>query len=219
MMGAIHRFVAGTKMKNEYLLEGARNQTGLNAQEFAYHVQSLLNRVSWEIQLAQLNFVNTNDLARFITVTADPSSVELATILLFTLPGAPAILYGDEVGLEGGLPPDSRRGFPSAEKWNQSLLNFHKELSQLRYLYAPLRRGSYKTLHAERMLFLFERRFGDEMMLTAVNAGNEPDQIETNIPTHTKLQKVFGTGNLQRLPDQSFQLNVPPRSSVIFRIS
>jgi glycosidase len=219
MMGAIHRFTAGAKMKNEYLLEGARNQTGLTAQEFAHHIQSLINRVPWEIQLAQLNFINTNDLARFITVTADRASVELATILLFTLPGVPAILYGDEVGLEGGLPPDSRRGFPSKEKWNQSALDFHKELSKLRYLYAPLRRGSFKTLNAERMIFLFERRFGDEIILIAINAGDEPDQIQASIPSHTKLQKVFGTGNLQPIPDKSFELSLPPKSGGIFRIT
>jgi glycosidase len=219
LMGAIHRFTAATIMKNEYLLEGARNQAGLTAQEFAYHVQSLINCIPWEIQLAQFNFINTNDLARFITVTGDRGSVELATILLFTLPGAPAILYGDEVGLEGGLPPDSRRGFPSKEKWNQSVLDFHKELSKLRYLYAPLRRGSFKRLNAERMIFLFERRFGDEIILTAINAGGEPDQIRTNIPSHKRLQKVFGTGNLQRLPDESFELTLPPKSGGIFRIT
>jgi glycosidase len=222
LMGAIHRFAAGARMQNEHLLEGARNQTALTAQEFAHHIESLIGRVPWEIQLAQLNFINTNDLARFITVAGeDHPSVQLATILLFTLPGAPAILYGDEVGLQGGLSPDSRRGFPAESNWDRSSLDFHKEMIQLRNIYAPLRRGTYKRLRAERMLFLFERRFSDEMILIAINAGMESDQIafpSAEIPGHFKVQQLFGAGHLTKVSN-NYELNMPGRSGGIFRIS
>ena len=35
-----------------------------------------------------------------------------------TLPGAPCIYYGDEVGMEGGHDPDCRRAFP----WDEGAL-------------------------------------------------------------------------------------------------
>ena len=38
--------------------------------------------------------------------------LRLATLLQFTLPGAPTIYYGDEVGLTGADDPDDRRTFP-----------------------------------------------------------------------------------------------------------
>ena len=38
--------------------------------------------------------------------------LKLALALLFFLPGAPCIYYGDEIGMLGGKDPDNRRAFP-----------------------------------------------------------------------------------------------------------
>ena len=38
--------------------------------------------------------------------------LELATVVQFTIPGAPTIYYGDEVGMTGADDPDDRRTFP-----------------------------------------------------------------------------------------------------------
>jgi cyclomaltodextrinase / maltogenic alpha-amylase / neopullulanase len=214
LMGAIHRFAAAGRMRNEYLLQGTENDA-LNAAQFARHVESLINKIPYEIQLAQFNFINTHDLARFITVTGDDrASVELATILLFTLPGAPAILYGDEVGLTGGLPPDSRRGFPSEDKWDQSLLTFHKQIIHLRHAHEALQRGSYKTVHAEGMFFAMEREFKNEVVLTAINAGDECDWIKID-DSYINPEVVFGSGKIESSTEGGLQLHVPARTGAV----
>ena len=43
---------------------------------------------------------------------------------IFTVPGAPCIYYGDEIGLEGGEDPLCRAGFPWAhrERWDEDVL-------------------------------------------------------------------------------------------------
>ena len=41
--------------------------------------------------------------------------VELASLIQFTLPGAPTIYYGDEVALTGADDPDDRRTYPWAD--------------------------------------------------------------------------------------------------------
>jgi glycosidase len=217
LMGAIHRFAAAGRMHNEHLINEAQNQPPLNAAEFAFHIESLINKIPYEIQLAQFNFINSHDLARFITVTQDRASVELATVLLFTLPGAPAILYGDEVGLAGGLPPDSRRGFPSEEKWDQSCLEFHKQIIQLRHSHDPLQTGSYKTIHAEGMVFAMERRLKNEIVVTAVNAGNECGRLKV-CESYMNPQVVFGCGKLES-SNGSLQLHIPPRSGSVLCVS
>ncbi len=215
LMGAIHRFAAAGRMRNEHLLKEAQNQPVLNAAEFAFHVESLINKMPYEIQLAQFNFINTHDLARFITVASDDrASVELATILLFTLPGTPAILYGDEVGLAGGLPPDSRRGFPTEDKWDQSCLNFHKQIIQLRHSHDALQKGSYNTVHAEGMMFAMERHFKNEVTLTAINAGDQPDRIKIS-DSHLNPQVLFGSGKIETHPDGCLQLHMPARSGTV----
>ncbi len=218
LMGAIHRFAATGRMRDEHLSKEPKNQSALSAAEFAFHVESLINKIPYEIQLAQFNFINTHDLARFITVTGDDrASVELATILLSTLPGAPALLYGDEVGLGGGLPPDSRRGFPSKENWDHSSLNFHKQIIQLRHSHDALQKGSYNTVYAERMLFAMERRFKNEVIVTAINAGDQPDRIKiSNLFLNPRV--LFGSGKIKTHPDGCLQLHIPARSGTVLSV-
>lgn len=52
-----------------------------------------------------------------------PASALMALTLLYMLPGAPCIFYGDEVGLEGGRDPDCRRCMP----WNELTQNFREQ--------------------------------------------------------------------------------------------
>ncbi len=46
-------------------------------------------------------------------VAAGKARVRLASLIQFTLPGAPTVYYGDEVGITGADDPDDRRTFPS----------------------------------------------------------------------------------------------------------
>ena len=41
--------------------------------------------------------------------------VRLASLIQFTVPGAPTVYYGDEVGLTGDDDPDDRRTYPWAD--------------------------------------------------------------------------------------------------------
>ncbi len=72
--------------------------------------------------------------------------LRLATLLQFTLPGAPTIYYGDELGLTGAGDPDDRRTFPvlgaggalpasadaSLHAWYQALASLRADLPVLR---------------------------------------------------------------------------------------
>ncbi len=74
-----------------------------------------------EAQRAHLNILDTHDTPRFVTAAGgDFSALHLAILMQMTLPGAPSIYYGTEVGLEGGRDPDCRRAFPWDERrWRQ----------------------------------------------------------------------------------------------------
>ena len=104
----------------------------------------------WEIQLTQLNLLASHDTARLLSIAnGDRDSVELATLLLLTYPGAVSIYYGDEVGLEGAIDPDSRRGFPAESDWDRELLEIHRQLITLRHQHPALRTGDYRVLYAQ----------------------------------------------------------------------
>ncbi len=76
--------------------------------------------------------------------------------LVLTLPGAPVIYYGDEIGLAGARDPDSRRVFPAELSAAQLATRTQIEaLGRLRKCSVALRRGSYESLSAtpERLVF------------------------------------------------------------------
>ena len=60
---------------------------------------------------AQYNLIGSHDTPRARTVLAgDLAALRLAILLQLTLPGAPSIYYGDEIGLPGtNFDPDTRR--------------------------------------------------------------------------------------------------------------
>ncbi len=161
--------------------KGYRPQQPLTAPQFAERVERLLSLYPWEIQLAQMNLLDSHDTARAITLCGgDEASVRLATLLLLTFPGAPCIFAGDEIGLEGGVPdPDARRAFPweREDLWRHGMLETHRQLIALRRAHAALRRGTFHALLADDMAYAFARRLDDEVLVVVVNAGDHPQAV------------------------------------------
>ena len=47
------------------------------------------------------NFLTNHDMSRLLSDLKDPDQAKLAYAILFTLPGAPCIYYGEELGMQG----------------------------------------------------------------------------------------------------------------------
>lgn len=215
-------FTAGDRVKME-LVESPSYfpYPASSAKEYGQKIQDLLELYPWEIQLTQLNLLDSHDTARLITIAGgDKASVELATLLLFTFPGAPSIYYGDEVGLEGHLDPDSRRSFPMQDSWHQDILDYHKKLIAIRHQYPALRTGSYQVLYAEDMIYGFARCLENEELIVMVNSGTESAEINvtvTNLKTCPN-QLIYGEGKFSwKTENHTTELVVylPPRQGII----
>ena len=141
--------------------------------------------------------------------------MELATLLLLTFPGAPSLYYGDEVGLPGRLDPDCRRTFPPEEEWNRPLLQTHKTLIALRKQYPALRTGKYRTLAAEGLCYVFARILADEMVVVALNVGEQAVQVRLADMAVENGQVLYGEGRIERLGDRTTLLEVPARQGMI----
>jgi cyclomaltodextrinase len=122
-----------------------------------------------------MTLLGSHDKPRFLTLCGgDKRKLLLATAFLFTFPGAPAIYYGDEIGLEGGEDPDNRRCFPWDEaEWDHALLGRVRELVALRRRYSALRKGALVPASAEGRLIAFRRELGGERILVALNADSK----------------------------------------------
>ena len=214
-------FVGGENYDPEFCQHELRPYPPISGNEYAIRIKDLLELYDWEIQLTQLNLLDSHDTPRMLTtVGEDRSSFILSTLLLMTFPGAPSIFYGDEIGLVGGKDPDCRRGFPEAEKWDVEILKIYKELIALRHKYACLQTGSYKTLYANETVYVFARILSGEETIVAVNAGKEQSTVTFAV---TELQSqpdnvVWGSGRLawhNNPSDRKLEITIPARNGLL----
>lgn len=112
---------------------------------------------------AMLNLVGSHDIVRILTVLQDGVDEETAlerlkllSALQMTMPGAPCIYYGDEVGMTGGKDPDNRRTYPWGRE-NEDLLAWTRQIAMLRRGADALQTGRFIPLYAKDKLFAFAR--------------------------------------------------------------
>src|SRR5262249_35908155 len=120
---AIIGFAAGRSL-NEPLVrrhDQYRSITHLDGAHLAARLGELLGAYAPETTAVQLNLLGSHDTPRVLSLLGnDREALELAVLLQATLPGAPCIYSGDEVGVEGGIDPDNRRAFPWDEtRWDR----------------------------------------------------------------------------------------------------
>lgn len=151
-----------------------------DAHRFGERLQALFRAYRRENLYAMYVPLGSHDTERLKTALGGQvEKVKLAFLFQMAFPGAPAIYYGDEIGLEGGKDPDNRRAFPWHESvWNHELRHWVKTLIALRKRYPSLRRGDFIPLLAEERIFAFGRRLGEEKILVALNASGQARRIE-----------------------------------------
>lgn len=96
---------------------------------YSEKLTDLIYRYPKNVDLNLLNLLSSHDTHRFLTEVKDIDKFLIGYALLFFYPGLPMVYYGDEVGLEGGYDPDSRRCFPWKTKdWNIDIYSSLKDL-------------------------------------------------------------------------------------------
>ena len=149
---------------------------------FVEKIESLLNTYSRENVYAMYTTLGTHDTERLFTkVEHNVEKAKLAFLLQMAYPGAPAIYYGDEIGLEGNKDPDCRRAFPwDKAEWRQDLRRWVKKLIALRKKIPALRRGDYYRLMVDtgNDRYAFVRSLGREKVVVAMNAGAHKQSVE-----------------------------------------
>lgn len=130
---------------------------------------------------AQYNLLESHDTARYLTrAGGDERLLKLTVTFQMTYPGAPAIYYGTEIGLQGGRDPDCRRAMPWDEgHWNRKVLDHYRKLIALRKGYPCLRRGAYTRLyaHAQKGVYAFLRHLTEERIVVILNNSDEPYRV------------------------------------------
>ena len=147
----------------------------MGTQRFAEAIDAVVAAYSPEALRAMYVPLGSHDTPRLWTLLGgDLAKVKMAFAFQFAFPGAPAVYYGDEIGLPGGKDPDSRRAFPWEEsQWNADLRAWVQRLIAVRKESVALRRGRYRRVLADdrRRCFAFVRQHPEESVLAVFNPG------------------------------------------------
>ena len=139
---------------------------------FIHRISSMVENYPKQALYTCLNLISSHDVPRALTVLSGAPPVDgmsreqqavytmsrddrelamrrmaLAVVLQMTLPGAPCVYYGDEVGAEGYTDPFNRCCFPWGNE-NLELLDFHKRMIALYNGNICLRTGYFEPLNS-----------------------------------------------------------------------
>ncbi|GAC1540461.1 MAG: hypothetical protein NVS3B10_05150 [Polyangiales bacterium] len=95
----------------------------------------------------------------------------MALGVVYTLPGAPVLYYGDEVGLAGRGDPDTRRPMPAESSLlpaQRALREVVRRLGRARGCSVALRRGAYRSLGSDADHLVYAREADGETALVAI---------------------------------------------------
>jgi len=153
--------------------------------------------------------------------------VRLASLLQFTVPGAPTVYYGDEVGLTGDDDPDDRRTMPWADLGGTpdlALRTHYQGLAALRRATPALRDGSIRFLLADDAAgaLAYGRKAGDQAAVVALNRSGAEQTLEIPVagflPDGTALAAAFSVGTVAggtAVAGGKLAVTLGPRSGVV----
>ena len=192
----------------------------MDAEDFNYFVQRLLDDFRGAA-LYQLNLLGSHDTARLLTIAAgDIQRVLIAYTLLFTLPGAPMVYYGDENGMVGENDPDCRRGMIWTEKdWNLEIRQHLSKLINIRKSHSALKSGDYRSIMTWNGVLAFSRSTEEDQAIIVTNPReaveeiliptDKPDRMWQDLLGEGRYQAKEGFIHLPQLPARSAFVLIP----------
>lgn len=202
---------------------------GVDAHGFAQRLERAMTVYDDAITRVQLNLLGSHDTPRFLSMAGgDVSAARLAALIQMTVPGAPSIYYGDEIGMEGRIDPDSRGSFPwdHPERWDHGLLAYTSGAAALRHAEPVFRHGTLSVIHAEGDVIAYRLTQAEVTAIVVVNTGTAPAQLDLTVPDldrRTLLTRRWEGATADRVPDAisvvegRASLEVAGRDGVVLR--
>jgi neopullulanase len=193
----------------------------IDAQQLAAQIDQMYGLYDWEINFAQMNMLDSHDMARAAWIARDKTAMRLCVLFQMTMPGAPCIYYGDEIGLSAGGDPHCRAAFPWHDEaaWDRELLAFYRQATALRHAHPVLRTGSFETLFAEGEIYAFRRRLGESDAIVVFNASTSPLQQQFHFDNRPngRFQQVWPpiSDQTHSLTDGVIEISIPPREALV----
>lgn len=193
------------------------------------HTARLVHDSGIEPMLKSWVVIDNHDIPRIATQFPEVDRRRMVQALQFTLPGAPNLYYGAEVGMEGGADPANR----GPMRWDlvrddHPEMVWVKRLIDLRRAHRALRIGDFHPI-ASQQLYAFERRTDRvlETRIVVANPGDTPVRerlmvANAHLMDDTPMVDLLGLVPPAALPPVSFgpgfiTVSLPPRGVVVLQ--
>ena len=189
---------------------------------FSGRIERLYSGYRMESHAGLLNLLDSHDTPRALWMLGgDKSALRLAVLFQMTMPGAPCIYYGDEIGLSGGGDPLCRAAFPwqAENTWDTELFEFYRKATALRRKYACLRRGEFYRLHANDGVYVFGRSLGEERVVVVLNTNENQSKMTLDLKGFalegTSFRSEWGKESYVAQNSRLEGLSLPPREGLV----
>jgi glycosidase len=143
--------------------------------------------------ITMYSFVDNHDVDRAASALLEPAHLFPLYLLLFTLPGIPAIYNGSEWGFEGKItngkhdalrPEINPQNFDEQAK-HPLLLDAIKQFTAMRKAKVCLQKGAYQELLVCKEQFVFIRAMNDDFVICIINASRHAVMLKIPIQDYT----------------------------------
>ena len=188
--------------------------TPTNAATMAERLTRIFTTYSPATNCGHLVLLDSHDTARVGSILKrDRRSLQLAALLLMSMPGAPCLYYGTEIGITGAHDPDNRRSFLWDEAtWNHDLHATWRGLIALRHRTPELRAADIAVRSSGDVLVIEREGAGGTVVVT-VNATDAP--VMTALETRTEPELLWGHDGVGIADGRC---SLPARSGAVWRV-
>jgi glycosidase len=201
----------------------------IGAEAFAERVQEMLAMYDPEVTQAQLNLLGSHDTPRILSILGgDRASLKLCWLFQMTIPGAPCIYYGDEIGMTS-VPVKGHEG-RAAMSWNEGdwdtdLRDTLKRTIALRAAHPALRRGAFVPLYASdaSQVYAYQRSLDQESIVVILNNGPAPCPVRVpvsgTLPEGAHAVDLLGNERCAVRDGHLVGATVPARDGLVLQVT
>ena len=192
--------------------------TGSDPQALRYALGAVTNNAPKRIRDMQMNLLGTHDTLRILTALGGEKPqgrsneylsrarmndlergiakrrLRMAYAILATIPGIPAIFYGDEAGLEGYQDPFNRMPYPWGKE-DLNLIKYYKKIGEIRRSNDVYKDGDFELMFLDSRLLVFKRIKGDDAFITVVNNSGMSLNVDFDSDASPMISSAARSGN------------------------
>ena len=179
------------RIVNEEMLDSATNYecykglysafNSLNMFEIAHSLARQFGPEQWTLYKGMhlFSFCDNHDVTRIASILQDKKQINALYAVLFCMPGIPCVYYGSEWGAEGEKHQGDPALRPCFEKpLENDLTEFLGKLSRIKSSCVALKDGGFQNLTLRNKQWIFVRQCPAQTVIVAVNAEENPCQME-----------------------------------------